>query len=259
VNVKLQDDKATCDISGSCLIEDGPLLLTDSRNKKLKSVNTETMAVENVYNFGHIPYCLCSTSKDEVVVTFFKHSNFILFILFTAKPSHSRKVNINHNCFGISYGGDKLYITDKSQTLYIHDMTGNELQKISTDSLGIALFSKIRDISFSDSMQCAVAVDESKGVIIFNDQYQHIARYCDPELQGAAAVCTDDEGNIFVCGYYSHNVLQLGYDGKKIVDVVGKSHGIPSPVSLCFDSSRQRLVVSPQNGRDIVKIIQLMY
>jgi hypothetical protein len=134
-------------------------------------------------------------------------------------------------------------------------MCGNELQKISTDITGYRLFSCIREIDLSDSMRGSVVADLNKGVIILNDQYQRIAGYCEPELQNATSVCTDDGGSIFVCGYYSHNVLQIRYDGKKICDVLTTTHGLQYPESLCFDSTKRRLIVG-QNS-DFVKIVQL--
>ncbi|XP_060605731.1 uncharacterized protein LOC132758193, partial [Ruditapes philippinarum] len=255
MNVKLQDDETTCDISGSCLIEDGTLLLADCENKKLKCVNIETMTINSSCSFDQTPWGVCCTSKDEAVVTLSSPCS-IQFVSIGTELKPTRKVNINHNCgVGISFKDDKLYITDNAKTLYIHDMCGKELQKISTDSTGNGLFNCVREIDLSDALRGGVVADLYEGVIILNDQYQRIAVYCEPELQNATSVCTDDVGSIFVCGYNSRNVLQIGYDGKKICDVLTSTHGLQYPESLCFDSIKRRLIVS-QNS-DFVKIVQL--
>ncbi|XP_060595818.1 uncharacterized protein LOC132749909 [Ruditapes philippinarum] len=146
MNVKLQDDKSTCNIFGSCLLEDGTLLLTDYNNKRLKRVNIENMTVDGFCSFDKNPYCVCCTSKVEAVVTFYSSSTFIQFVTVGAQLTPSRKINMNHKCLGISYKDDKLYIANNAQSLYIHDMSGNELQKISTDSTGSSLFNDVREI-----------------------------------------------------------------------------------------------------------------
>jgi hypothetical protein len=256
INVKLQNDKSTCDIFGSCMTEDGSLLLTDINNKKLKQVNIETMTVDSACSFKNNPFCVCCTNKDEVVVTFFTYAKFIQFVSVGTRLAPSRKVNINHNCLGISYKDEKLFITDNDHSIYVHDMSGKELQKIMTDNSGNGLFSCVQEIDLSDSMRGIVVVDGKKGIIILNNTYRRIAGYCGPELHNAVSACTDGCGSIFVCGYSSHNILQVGYDGKKIGDVVEKSHGIQNLSSLCFDFKRCRLFATQNN--DIVKIIHLM-
>jgi hypothetical protein len=214
------------------------------------------MTVDGFCSFDKNPYCVCCTSKVEAVVTFYSSSTFIQFVTVGAQLTPSRKINMNHKCLGISYKDDKLYIANNAQSLYIHDMSGNELQKISTDSTGSSLFNDVREICFSDSIRGGVVADWNRGVIVLDDQYQRIAGYCDPELKGVSSACTDGKGSIFVCGYNSQNVLQIGFDGQKISDVVDNSHGIQYPESLCFDSSRCRLIIT-QGRSDIVKIIQM--
>ncbi|XP_045197353.2 uncharacterized protein LOC123552035 isoform X2 [Mercenaria mercenaria] len=253
MNVKLQQDSTTCSIFGSCWTEDGLLLLVDHNNQKMKSANITNMTVDKYCSFDNSPYGVCCTSRQEAVVTFY--TKIIQFVSIGNQLIPSRKVQMNHNCLDIAYKEDKLYITDNAQTIYIHDMTGNELQAVSQDSSGIGMFSCTRQIAFNDITQGVFVVDSSKSVIILDGHYQPVATFTDSGLSNASAVCTDRRGNIFVCGYSSYNVIQIGYDGKKRGVVVDKSHGVQNLQSVRFDSVQCKLIVTQFN--DIVKIFDL--
>ncbi|XP_053397527.1 uncharacterized protein LOC123553460 [Mercenaria mercenaria] len=255
MNVKLQQDYTSCNIFDSCWIEDGLLLLVDANNKKLKRANITSMTVDGYCSFDKNPYGVCCTSKQEAVVTFYTRTNFIQFVSIGYQLTPSRKVEMNHNCFGIAYQDDKLYITDNAKTIYIHDTAGNELQAISQDSSGNSMFGNTRHIALNDSMQGIFVADWDSAVTILGEKYQPVASFSDSELSKASGVCVDDRGNIFVCGYRSYNVLQIGYDGKKRGVVVDKSHGLQYPRSVCFDPVQCRLIVTQDN--DIVKICDL--
>ncbi|XP_053397526.1 uncharacterized protein LOC128556416 isoform X2 [Mercenaria mercenaria] len=255
INVKLQKDSSSCQIFGSCLNEDGPVLLVDYNNKKLKRANITNMAVDGYCTFDNYPYSVCCTSRQEAVVTFYSYTQFIQFVTIGDQLTLSRKVQTNHHCLGIAFKEDRLYITDNSNTIYIHDMAGNELQAISQDSSGNGLFSCTRHIAFKDVTQGVFVADWYKGVIILDKQFQPVATFIDSGLSNASGVSTDRNGNIFVCGYNSDNVLQTGYDGKKRGVVVDKSHGVQTTRSVCFDPIQCRLIVTQHN--DVVKIYYL--
>ncbi|XP_053397528.1 uncharacterized protein LOC123552035 isoform X1 [Mercenaria mercenaria] len=255
MNVKIKQDSTTCNIYGSCWTEDGSLLLVDLSNKKLKRANMTSMTVDGYCNFDNKPFGVCCTNRQEAVVTFYTNANFIQFVSIDNQLSPSRKVQMNHNCLGIAYKEDKLYITDDSKTIYIHDMAGNELQAISQDSSGNGLFSGPRQIAFNDVKQGVFVPDWEKGVIILDGHYQPVAIFTDSGLSNASGVCTDRRGNIFVCGRSSDNIIQIGYDCKKRGVVVDKSGGIQTPQSACFDPIQCRLIVT--QPKDTVKIYDL--
>lgn len=56
-------------------------------------------------------------------------------------------------------------------------------------------------------------------------------------VQNASGVAVDREGNVYVCGQASNNVVQVSPDGSKVRELLTSEDGInnPTDISLCGD------------------------
>ncbi|XP_053396823.1 uncharacterized protein LOC123551317 [Mercenaria mercenaria] len=254
LNIRGQNDKETCSVYGSCLTEDGSLLLADNTNNKIKRADVVKMSVTDYCCVPAGPYGVCCTSKTETAVCL--NNNTIQFVILGKQMTTTRQIQTNHYCFGIAHKDDKLYITDNYQSLYIHDMTGNVLQTVTQNNAGQSLFSNSRNVAFSYLYDKVFVASCNKGLVIIDGQGNHCQNFTDCELSVASGVCTDHRGNLFVSGFSSNNVIQIGRDGKKLGVVANSSNGLKCPLSLCFDTRQCKLVIS-QESSNVVKIIHL--
>ncbi|XP_053390784.1 uncharacterized protein LOC128553634 [Mercenaria mercenaria] len=254
LNIRVQNDKYTCRVFGSCLTVDGSLLLADHNNNKIKRADIVKMSVTDYCSVPAGPYGVWCTSKNEAAVCF--HNTIIQFVSIGKQMTTTRQIKLNHCCHGIAYKDDKLYITDNGGSLYIHDMTGNILQTVTQDNAGQNLFSNSRTVAFSDVDDKVFVASWDKGLVIINGQGKHCQTFTDSELKAASGVCTDHRGNVLITGYSSNNVIQIGRDGKKMGVVTNSSHGLKRPLSLCFDTQHSKLTITLENS-DVVKIILL--
>ncbi|XP_053390780.1 uncharacterized protein LOC128553631 isoform X1 [Mercenaria mercenaria] len=251
LNIKMQSDASSCWVHGSCLTEDGALLMADFSNKTLKRANNVTTPVLDYCNLPDQPYSVCCIGKQEAAVTL--TNNTVQFVSLADQMTPTRQIKLTHKCFGIAYKGDKLYITDYGKSLYIYDMTGNLLQKVSQNITGNSLFQWSRHIAFSDTGKETFVTCQAKGLINLDVNARHTNIYTASELSITTGVCSDGRGNLSVCGHGSNSVVQIGQDGNKIGEIVKSSNGLKSPQSLCFDQRTSTLVVT-QTDSDIVKL-----
>ncbi|XP_053396725.1 uncharacterized protein LOC128556264 [Mercenaria mercenaria] len=255
-NLKIsgQNDNKTCLLYGSCITEDGSVLLADYNNKKIKRADIVKMSLTDYCCVPAEPYGVCCTSKIEAAVCL--NNNTIQFVSLGKQMTTIQQIKLNHVCFGISCNDDQLYITDNGRLLYIYDLTGNMLQKVTQDNVGLNLFSTNRYVAFSDINDEVFVAGWDKGLVIIDGQGKHCQTLTYSELQGASGVCTDRKGNLFVSGYISNNVIQTGRDGKKMGVVVKSSDGLVCPDSVCFDPRQCKLLIT-QYKKDTVKVISL--
>ncbi|XP_053390787.1 uncharacterized protein LOC128553637 [Mercenaria mercenaria] len=251
LNIRGQNDNKLCCVYGSCLTENGSLLIADCNNKKIKRADIVKMSVTDYCCVPAGPNGVCCTSKCEAAVCL--NNNAIQFVSLGKQMTTTRQLKLNHFCFGIGYKDDKLYITDNGRSLYIHDMTGNILQKVALDNV-----SHSRTVAFSDVNDKVFVASLGTGLVIvkINGQGKHCQTFTDSELNVASGVCTDRRENLFVSGFSSGNVIQIGRDGKKMGEVVKSSDGLKRPLSLCFDTKQYKLAIT-QESSDVVKIILL--
>ena len=62
-------------------------------------------------------------------------------------------------------------------------------------------------------------------------------------LRGPLGVCIDNDGNVFVVGYHSDNVVVISPDGQRHRQLLSSKDGLRSPRVLDYDKYTNRLLV----------------
>ncbi|KAL4233982.1 hypothetical protein ACF0H5_005637 [Mactra antiquata] len=256
INLAVSGDRSVCNPSGCCLTHDNKLIVTDYINRKLKRINLDTMTVVDYCQLDGPPCDVCSINDKEVAVTHYYSPGRIQFVSLHPKMSPTRQIKVPHNCFGISFKDDKLYVTDNDSSVYVYNMSGLLLNTITTDNVGTRLFAKSERIAFNKNGDKMFVSDWEKGLVCFDEAGNHLSTSSDSDLKNAYGVCTDGNGNVFVVGYKSHNVVQYNEDGRKIGVIVKQQDGVIQPRSVCFHQQLKRLFVT-MNESNVVKMFEL--
>lgn len=240
LNARMGEYSETCAIWGCCFNDDGSILLADFDNNKLTRVDTS--ANKQHCPMPASPIAVCCVSRREAAVTL--NNKTIQIVSLYRNMELNRQMEMDHHCLGIACNAGKMYVSDEGTKLYIYNMSGLLIRTVENDSAGKGIFSRNRHIAINMTEGRVYVADADRGLVTLDDLGNYIATFTDPELQWAQGVCSDEIGNIFVCGWKSNNVIQIGPDGHKLGEILKASDGITRPLALCVDATHTRLILT---------------
>ena len=63
-------------------------------------------------------------------------------------------------------------------------------------------------------------------------------------LHGSSGISVDNDGNVYVVGYITNNVVVISPDGQRHRQLLSSKDGLSSPSVLDYDKSTNRLLVA---------------
>lgn len=252
IYVGMESDGFPCEIVGSCFTSDGNLLLTDSLNVRLKLVDVSGQRVRGYCDLPAVPCGVCCTRPQEAVVCLVDNTVQLVSLgtYFRNSMKLSKQLKFDHNCYGVAFKDDKLFISDNRQTVYVHDMTGKILNTIPCNSKR-----KIRDVTYepcTDSLYVA-AWD---CVLVYDRQGKHSSTFRDQRIEGINGVCADNSGSVFVCGYKTDNVLQLARACQITGEILTRQNVVLKDIySVSSSPDKTKLCVTADGS--LIKVFEL--
>ena len=153
------------------------------------------------------------------------------------------------DCTGVMWVDDNVYISgcDSNGKGSIHslDLNGRHIRSISIiSSSNIVWYIHHRD----NNIYCT---DLSKVYCIKKDG-SNVFTFSSPDLKGPDGIDTDRQGNVYVVGKDSNNILRLSPDGQNSDIIMTGEDGISQPITLCFSRDFKKLFVSNERGNRVV-------
>jgi hypothetical protein len=166
----------------------------------------------------------------------------------------TKQLKLDHHCYGLAYKDNKLFISDCNKTLYIYDMNGILLGKITIDKQGNAIFNSNKDISVSSDGKMIYVADYNKGLIVLDIEGNYKTTITDPDFINPYGVCTDKRGNIFVCGWGQSKIVQINEKSTVELGVLGN---VNCGLSCSFHLKHNRLAVTIGSS-DTIEVYDLV-
>jgi sugar lactone lactonase YvrE len=79
-----------------------------------------------------------------------------------------------------------------------------------------------------------------------------------PDLRGTHGIDTDRQGNVYVVGFGSNNILRLSPDGQNSDIIITNEDGIFNPITLCFSRDFKKLFVSVYSTTNIANTTNVL-
>jgi hypothetical protein len=155
-------------------------------------------------------------------------------------------------CRGVTWVDDNVYVKgfncNGKGRINILDSNGQHISSINTvssiSSFGTAWYIHHRDnnIYYRDYQNVYCIKKDGSNVFTFSS----------PDLKWANGIDTDRQGNAYVVGRRSNNIVRLSSDGQNSDIIMKKEDGINDPVTLCFSRDFKNLFVSNEGGKRVV-------
>ncbi|XP_069133283.1 tripartite motif-containing protein 2-like [Argopecten irradians] len=243
VNIKMKSDQSDCFVRGVVITPDGSIVVGDNNNQKLKLINTDGDVMDELKVDG-IPYDLCLVDNTTVAAAV---GNGVHVVSVTSsKLTLSNIINIGKLCLGITYrngefiastGDNTVYqVTKDGKTQMLHRDT-NTIYTLTQDHRTGTLF-----IPYHINTAGSVAV----GSLSTDNLHKDVLKV--GVVSYAYGVDVDGDGNIYVCGYGSNNVVQMSGDGKNVRELLTAADDIRKPLAISVYGDK--LVVTNKSGSD---------
>ncbi|XP_033745025.1 E3 ubiquitin-protein ligase TRIM68-like [Pecten maximus] len=236
LNIKVPSDKEDCSAYGVVLMSDGRIVVGDYANNKVK-LFTENGEFHCEVGLSDSPCDLCRIDDNTVAVMLVTVKTICVVAVEDLTLTISSEIlipNITEVCLGVTYNNTN-FVVGTTSSLYSVPKDGGEATKlhaIKSKCLHLASnqYNGCLFASLYESTPNKVAVTRLSGKSI-----RDVLKV--GTVKGTAGIDIDREGNLYVCGAVSNNVIQMSEDGTNVRELLTSSDGIklPRAISVCGD------------------------
>ena len=255
-NVKLDDDKSNCNITGMAITNDGRRLLANYGNSKIKMFSRDKMSLCSL-SLSSKPWDIAVTGDREAVVSCNKTTLLILDIS-DRNMSIRGIVELPFPVAGLAPYQDKLLVTtplsistllvSTSASVKLIDQRGRVYWSTDTDQQERWLFSCPWYVTcYGDGGSAAVIVTDGgiNTLTVLNADTCEVITRRQVKGKDPRGVTTDMTGNIYVCYYETDEVAVLTKDLSQENVLLSKRDGLSSrPQTIVYNAVDHQLLVS---------------
>ena len=237
-------DRSFHQVSGMDVDKDDNLILADESflrmyskdGKSVKECKLAGNAWDISYNkkYGRIVVALQDNSI-QFVDNFVAHTNISV-------------QNINM-CLGVTWVDDNVYVSGSDShgksRINILDSNGQQISSISSIGCSYTLWyihHRDNNVYYTDFLDVYCIKKDGSKVFTFSS----------PDVIGPYGINTDRQGNVYVLGWDSNNIVRLSPDGQNSDIIMKEEDGISHPVTFCFSRDFKKLFVSNEGGKRVV-------
>ncbi|XP_021378638.1 uncharacterized protein LOC110466461 [Mizuhopecten yessoensis] len=252
--IKCPSDVLYCHAPGVVYLPDDHIVVGDYNNKKIK-LFTVSGKCEDVMKVSGKPHDMCLLDDNTVAVANFDAPVIYVIKVESSKLSLMSEIKLSQNItpWGITTTGDGFTVSSRG-VLYNVQQNGNTQHIQTCSSQCYHLVSDPRTLHLYGSQPTST----SGRVAVFrlsDGTRTDVATV--GILKEAFGVDVDGEGNVYVCGRVSNNVVQMSEDGDHVRELLTSSDGVVSPraISVCGN----KFVVTNQSigNQNNVHVFQL--
>ena len=258
VNTKVQYDRDTCNIVGSCFMPGGELVLCDFNNYKIKVLDRSLSMVDSLWIPG-APRDVAVIDNSNIIATMPRRKR-LHFYQVLPTLQRGRIVDVKLPCHSVAVAVGKIFVSsykigDTSGEIRIYDLQGRVLGKIhGVNQDGLRTFRLPWYIAASRSGDKIFVSDSTAGTVAccLTSNGKIVYQYKDTDLRTPSGLSVDDNDNVFVCGSSSNTVQLITSAGKKHKTLLSSKNGISDPTTVSFRPSDGTLVVCCRDNDKIV-------
>ena len=230
------------------------LLITVNRTECEVRVFKESGWTFACSELSSLPWDLALLSDTKFVVTLPGEHKVIFFKLNISGPSKivvEKELDVKEECWGIENLADDKFIGTfepwtRGASLKIFNGLGEVEVVIKLTNSGENIFRSPQHVVCDKIDQKIYVSDGGKNAVFtVNFTGQVLGIFSDPLLSHPTGMTLDHQGNLYICGKNSKNIVRKPYSpDKKATDILAQNDVIADPRALCFYSDGETLLVA---------------
>ncbi|CAC5413948.1 unnamed protein product [Mytilus coruscus] len=239
-NLQIQRGVEDLWIKSCAILPNGKLIFVDQGNNRL-ILHHQTGSFDKEVKLQYTPFDITVIKPEMYAVTFGKYRTLQIFD--TTEHSLCHDIKFGKSCWGVSYCDGKLYVVVFQKGIEVLNLFGMRIRTIEVEVL--------------IEKGCYCTVDKDR--IYYTGNFWGVVNCCDLEgrpnwqfnddiLASPCTISVLTNGDIFVVGYESHNVVSISRDGKRRKVILRQSDGLNYPEAIYYDLARKCLLVANSWG-----------
>ncbi|XP_033730349.1 uncharacterized protein LOC117319693, partial [Pecten maximus] len=235
-NIKVPSDKYNCSARGVVYLPCDQIVVSDIDNKKLKLFTDKGQFLDELTIRGY-PYDLCLVDNNTVAVAVSRPGGIHVVKVEASKLSLSSEIRMpnGEDCYGITHTDGRFIVGTNGGGVYSVTLDGvaDLLHQYNSNCWSLTHDSVKGDtlVSVSNGTPGDVAVSR------LSADKRHTEVMKVGVVSRPWGIDVDREGNIYVCGYSSNNVVQMSWDGTHVRELLTSSDGMKYPMAISVNAS----------------------
>ncbi|XP_033745674.1 uncharacterized protein LOC117331185 [Pecten maximus] len=257
LNIKVASDENNCCALSVLLLSGGRIVVGDYANKKVK-LFTENGKFQCEVGMADEPCDLCRIDENTVAVTL-TNSQTICVVnvvdLTLTLASEIEIPDITGKCLGITYSRNS-FIVGTETTLYGVSKNGGEATKLrAIESRCLHLASNQKNGHVFASIATSV-FDQIAVTRLSDGTHTDVLKV--GVVDATTGINVDREGNVYVCGRISGNVIQLSGDGTNVRELLTSSDGIENLRAISVWDYTLVITSESSDQQNFVNVLKLV-
>ncbi|KAK3576951.1 hypothetical protein CHS0354_017626 [Potamilus streckersoni] len=250
------------------VMHNGNLLAIDRSNDKVMMYRPNgKLIVQYVFTSRVWDMTLMDTTTLAVTLPDSNKIAILKFVDDFTTICAEKTIKTAEKCYGVCHVNNHLLVTCKGGEVKVLTLGGKEVTALTTSIRGVALFSEPQYITTNVTKTMLYVSDAANhSVTALRMEAFRIDRdpkfvYTSTDLHTPAGLALDAQGNIFACGFDSHNIHQISPDGKLIYVFL---RGVVNPRSICFSHDKTKMYISAISSdkpsmhiQNLIRIVQM--
>ncbi|XP_021357555.1 tripartite motif-containing protein 2-like [Mizuhopecten yessoensis] len=254
-DMKTTSDGSNCFAVGVVYLPYNQIVISDRNNKKLKLFTDEGQCLDELTIQG-TPWDICFVDDETVAVAVSSSDGIHVVTVENSKMSCSSVICLpdGKGCLGITHINGRFVVCTNKKEAEVFSVTQDGTTELLHQYSGKCYFLSHDPINEDILVSCSTNTKGEAVLSRLSADKRNTTVIQEGIVSTAAGVTVDRDGNIYLCGYGSNNVVQMSGDGTHVRELLVSSDGINHPfaIAVCGD-----MFAVTAYSKNYVRLLQL--
>ncbi|XP_063448398.1 uncharacterized protein LOC134727931 [Mytilus trossulus] len=231
-------------VRGCTFLPDGKMVFSTISTQLARVLKPDGSSEFDLNNIGPV-WDVVYTGDNDVATTSGNKNQ--IKIIDVEKRKVKKTLNVNSANNGVTIKNEKLIYCARDQGLKMISLSDESITTISTSNMSFQAYVNTQGDKLFYSNE------ENHNVTCINFQGKTLWTFNESStLKYPFGISVDNDGNVFVAGTHSHNLIVISSDGRRYRQLLSKKDGLDSPTVVEYDQSNNKLLVANNFGNTFV-------